>query len=261
MNVTGDEAHAAICSALSSGDDVLVHASLGRIGQFEAGVEAIIDSLRHAVGRTGTVVMMADTRSFARTRRFSMEQPSETGLLTEVFRLTPGTVRSCVPMVSFCALGARQDEYTQSYHSHLDPAASITRLLENDGKIMLLGIGYEKCTLYHLAEERHEVPYNFYKSFEGMLVEGGKEIRPISQRYFVRSDMQVKKDPSIAGRMLESRGQANVVPLGLDAIRTFRARDFDQCCMDALDADPNAFLAQPDAQSREAAPATFDQRR
>lgn len=242
MNITVDQTVQAMKSVLAPGDDVLVHASLGRMGHFDAGVDAVIDAMCDAVGMSGTVIMMTDTRSFARTGRFSLQQPSETGLLTERFRLTPGVRRSCVPMVSFCALGPKADAYTERYHSHLDSTATITRLLENDGKIMLMGVGYEKCTLYHLSEERHAVPYNFYKEFQGVQLDGGNEERPISQRYFVRRDMEVKKDPSIAGRMLEESGAAAIVPLGSGTVRVFRARDFDACCMRALDANPHAFL-------------------
>lgn len=244
MQITRDETRQAMAAALEPGDDVLVHAALSPLGQFEPDIDVIIEALLDAVGPDGTVIMMTDTRSFSKTGQFSADQPSETGLLTEKFRLMPGVKRSVVPMVSFCAMGPRTDEYTQAYHSHLDDTATITRLLENDGKIMMLGIGYEKCTLYHLSEERHNTPYNFYKEFNGVLTreDGGTE--PISQRYFVRRDMTVKKDPSIAGSMLEERGQMTCVPLGRGVLRVFRARDFDACCMDALTADPNAFLAK-----------------
>lgn len=242
-NIFEEETRRVLTEALSPGDDVLVHASLSSLGTFERGPDAIIDALFAAVGHAGTVIMMTDTRSFAKTGRFSVDQPSETGLLTEQFRQKPGVRRSVVPMVSFAAAGAHAAEYLQTYHSHLDATAPITRLLENDGKILLLGIGYAKCTLYHLAEERHASPYNFYKTFKGSLVEENREIAPISQRYFVRSDMTVKKDPSVAGQMLEKRCQVKMLTLGNGVVRAFRAQDFDACCMNALAADPDAFLA------------------
>lgn len=240
--ISAEETFEAIGAALSPGDDVLIHASLKRIGTFAPGVETIIDALLTSVGTTGTVIMMTDTRSFAKTGRFDVGQPSETGLLTEVFRREPGVQRSLVPMVSFAAQGARAEEYLQPYHSHLDPMAPLTRLLENDGKILLLGVSYNKCTLYHLSEERHAVKENFYKTFRGVFVDGDRVVAPITQRYFVRRDMSVKKDPSIAGRMLEERGQAKIIPLGDGVIRAFRARAFDACCMAALEERPTAFI-------------------
>ena len=147
-------------------------------------------------------------------------------------------------MVSYAAIGPNAAFYTQQYNSHLDETATMTRLLERDSKMMLFGIAYEKCTLFHLSEERNKSPVNFYKTFEGMLTIDDRVVGPISQRYFVRQDMGVRKDPSIAGRMLEERGQAHVAPLGDGHVRTFKSRDFDQCCMDALAKDPEAFLVR-----------------
>lgn len=249
MNITHQQTVDAMRSVLSPGDDIMIHASLSRLGHFEAGIDATISAICDAVGPTGTVIMMTDTRSFARTRQFSLDQRSETGLLTERFRVMPGVRRSCVPMGSFCALGPRAEAYTDGYDSHLDDTATLTRLLDNDGKIMLMGIGYQKCTLYHLAEERHAVPYNIHKEFRGVLLEHGKEPRPIAQRYFVRKDMSVRKDPTVAGRMLEESGKVRIVPLGSEFLRVFRARDFDACCMRALEIDPNAFLARSGARA------------
>lgn len=242
--ITLDDFRAAMADVLTPGEDVLIHASLGGLGRVEGTVEDIIAAIRAPMGSGATLVMMTDTRSFAKTGRFSMSQASETGLLTECFRLSPGVVRSCVPMVSFCAIGPRAAEYTQVYHSHLDDSATITRLLANDGRILLIGVGYEKCTLYHLSEERIGVPYNKYKEFDGFLVEDDRLIRPISQRYFVRADLTIRKDPSIAGRMLEQEGGARIRKLGQGIVRSFAARDFDSCCMEALCRDADAFLTR-----------------
>ena len=234
----------AFSQLLSRGDEVMIHASLKPLGHFEAGVDAIIDALCDAVGPKGTVIMMTDTRSFAKTGRFSMDQPSETGLLTECFRQRPDVLRSPTPMASFCAWGRRAAHYTANYDNHLDEAAPLTRLLEADGKIMLMGIGFDKCTLYHLAEERLEMPYNFYKDFKGVLIEDGLEKEPISQRYFVRKDMNMLKNPAIAAQMLESEGGVQTASLGDGVACIFKAQAFDDCCMRALQADPNAFIQE-----------------
>lgn len=232
----------ALAQALLPGDDVLVHASLRRLGHFQAGVDDIVQALYETVGTSGTVIMMTDTRSFSKTREFRMDQPSETGLLTERMRLRDDVVRSRVPMVSFVAHGPKARYYTAEYQSHLDESATITRLLAQDGKIMMMGVGYEKCTLFHLSEERHGSRYNAYKSFEGReILAWGREV-PIVQRYFVRADMTVRKDPAPAGALLEQRGLVRTASLGAGRLLTFKARDFDQCCMDALSEDPNAFI-------------------
>lgn len=250
MRISGQEVRLVISEALEPGDDVLVHSALGQLGHLEDGVEDMIDALIQTVTPGGTVIVMTDTRSFSKTGRFSLSQPSETGLLTECFRQRPEAQRSRVPMSSFAAIGPSADFYTQEYNSYLEGQSTMARLLERDAKIMLIGIAYEKCTLYHVSEERHASPYNSYKTFDGVELDAdGNEIGPIAQRYFVRRDMAVKKDPSIAGRMLEQRGQSVVSNLGQGKVRTFRARDFDKCCMDALEADSEAFLFKSAAAS------------
>lgn len=238
------ELRSLLTDALRPGDDVLVHASLGLLGHFEAGVDDIIDALVQAVSPRGTVIMMSDTRSFSKTGTFSMDQPSETGLLTERMRQRSGVIRSRVPMVSFVACGPKARYFTAEYHSHLDDTATLSRLLEQDGKVMMMGVSYEKCTLFHLSEERHTCSYNIYKTFEGReILPDGREL-PIKQRYFVRADMTVKKDPAIAGEMLEVEKMARVASLGDGVVRTFKARDFDRCCMDALASNPEAFITR-----------------
>jgi aminoglycoside N3'-acetyltransferase len=243
MNITQKQVVDVLSTVVDAGDDVFIHASLGALGHFDGGIDGLINAIRDATGPHGTVIMMSDTRSFAKTGRFSIDQPSETGLLTEKFRLTSGVRRSCVPMVSFCAVGARADHYLQPYNSHLDESATISRHLLNNGKILLMGVSYEKCTLYHLAEERCNVPYNMQKEFLGILIKDGLPFGPISQRYFVRRETTIRKDPFIAGRMLEDAGLVRVVPIGNSVIRAFRAPDFDACCMRALEKNPLAFLA------------------
>tara|TARA_R110002096_G_scaffold16898_2_gene57707 strand:+ start:37455 stop:38243 length:789 start_codon:yes stop_codon:yes gene_type:complete len=237
-----DELNSVLKSLLTPGRDLFVHSSVSAAGHFTNGVEGVIDSIRIAIGPKASLVMMTDTCSFAKTGRFSQDQPSETGLLTETFRRRAGVRRSVVPMVSFAADGPRAEEYTRRYDSHLDDDATLTRLLANDGVIMMFGVPYKKCTLYHLSEERHSTPYNALKRFEGLLLEDGEEVGPISQTYFVRKDLNLKKNPAIAGRMLEERGQVKKAKLGAATIMVFDARDFDRCSMDALAGDPEAFI-------------------
>jgi Aminoglycoside N3''-acetyltransferase len=242
MNISKDQFQSIVSDGLEPGDDVMIHASLSAIGHYAGGIDEMIDLICDAVTHTGTVIMTTATRSFAKTKRFSPDQPSENGLMTEIFRQREGVKRSCVPMASVAAWGARQDDYTQVYDSNLDETSPFTALLRHNGKMMLLGIGYEKCTLFHLSEERFQLPHNFYKSFEGELIQEGEEPAPISQRYYVRKDMSVKKDPAVAGHMLEARGLVNRYPLGKGEVKIFTARDFDHCCMEALEKNPNAFI-------------------
>ena len=228
---------------IKEGDDLLVHSSLKNIGFFDPSPEIIIDNLEKILTELGTLIMMTDTRSFAKTKTFSLTQKSETGLLSEYFRKRSNVKRSKVPMISFCASGARSSQYTEIYNSYLDNSSPFSHLLKNNGKIMLFGIGFQKCTLYHLAEERYKVPYNFYKTFKGNLISKGQKV-PISQKYFVRKNLETKKDNRLATEMMINKKLLKKAILGSGEILVFNAKDYDECCMEILKHNRLAFLEQ-----------------
>lgn len=228
---------------IKPGDDLLVHSSLKNIGFFNPSPEIIIENLEQVLTEFGTLIMMTDTRSFAKTKSFSLSQKSETGLLSECFRKRLNVKRSKVPMISFCASGERSSLYTEIYNSYLDKTSPFTHLLKNNGKIMLFGIGFQKCTLYHLAEERYKVPYNFYKTFKGHLICGDQKV-PISQRYFVRKNLETKKNNIAATDLMMKKSLIKKAKLGSGEIIVFNAKDYDECCMEILKSNKLAFLEQ-----------------
>lgn len=229
---------------LTPGDTLMVHSSMKAIGMVEDGPEAIIQAMLDRLGSSGTLVMMTSTTSFSKTGHFDqLNSPSETGLLTEVFRRFPGVRRSFVPMTSFSAIGAHADDYVQEFNSHLDPTAPVGKMVKDRIKIMLYGTTYSRCTVYHLSEERLQLPYNDYKTFSGTGVDAQGKTRPCSQRYFVRKDMSAtKKNVDWIGAKMEADGVVALEPLGHGMLRVFRADIFDQYCSRELEKNPGAFL-------------------
>ena len=242
MDINFLDTQKAIKKVINKGDHVLVHSSLNRMGNFINGPDSIINCLKDAVGSGGTIIMITHTFSFSKTKKFSIDSPSESGVLSEFFRKYPNVKRSCTPMVSFCALGRLDNYFTQPFNSHLDETATLSRLLVMDGKILLMGIGFKKCTLYHLSEERLLSPHNFYKTFEGGFYKSGKFVRPISQRYFVRKDVNLKKNGANVQSIIENKNLDKKTKLGRVYLRSFKARDFDNICMNELKNNQDFFL-------------------
>lgn len=230
---------------IETGEDVLIHASMNAIGPIEGGPDGLRDVILEILGAEGTLVMLSSTRQeFVETGIFNVkDSKSDVGALGESVRLHPEASRSRNPMVSFVAIGKRKEDYIKEYDSLLDKDSPMIRLKENGGKILLYGIGYAKCTMYHLSEERLEVDYNFYKQFTGKLIDWDGSSREVSQRYFVRKSMDTKKDASYAGTLFE---KAELPlwkePLGKGTIRSFYAADFDNFCTQELKKNPNLFL-------------------
>ena len=117
---------------LKSGDTVMVHTSLGKMGYVCGGAQAVIEALMEVVGDSGTIMM--PTQSWKNLDpetggHWEAEQkdwklirdnwpaydknltPTNTmGAVAEMFRQVPGSVRSDHPARSVCAWG-RYAEY------------------------------------------------------------------------------------------------------------------------------------------------------
>lgn len=146
-----------------SGDLIMVHSSLSNIGNVERGPETILESLRAAVGDSGTILMPCFVSAedyqnkLARGEVIDLRaQRSQTGTITEAFRTSPGVLCSSHPFSAVCAWGKRA-EYLVAAHE-TDPRichkdSPIGRLNQLDGKIVGLGVTLGPISFYHVLED------------------------------------------------------------------------------------------------------------
>lgn len=163
------------------GQTLIVHASLREIGWVDGGARAVVAALRGAVGPAGTIVAGAGTPENSVTSRIFRSEtsgltpaqvigyrgrmpafdpettPTSVGALAEALRTTPGAVRSAHPQTSFSALGRHASALTAGHRitCHLGEDSPLARLYEQDASILLLGVGFQACTAFHLAEYRY----------------------------------------------------------------------------------------------------------
>ena len=117
---------------LKSGDTVMVHTSLGKMGYVCGGAQAVIEALMEVVGDSGTIMMPtqswknldpetgvhweADQKDWQLIRDNwpaydkNLTPTNTMGAVAEMFRQVPGSVRSDHPARSVCAWG-RYAEY------------------------------------------------------------------------------------------------------------------------------------------------------
>jgi len=160
---------------------LLVHASMRQIGRISGGAADVVAALREVLGSNATLVVPTCTADnsdtsrlyLARTRGmtsgeirryreamppFTPERPSvQMGRIAEHIRTSPGAVRSAHPQTSFAALGPQARGLMTGHRPdcHLGEASPLARMYEADAWMLLLGVGYEACSSFHLAEYRY----------------------------------------------------------------------------------------------------------
>lgn len=154
---------------LRTGDVVLVHSSLSKIGWVDDGADAVIDALLSVVGGEGTVMVPTLTGSADLSAEnppvFDVRStPCWTGKIPETFRSRDNAVRSLHPTHSIAAIGAMAEEIAAGHENAATPCGKgspYDRLSTlSNGRILLLGVTLESCTSFHHVEELAEVPYH-----------------------------------------------------------------------------------------------------
>lgn len=167
---------------LSDGDTVLVHTSLRAIGWVPGGRVAVLQALLDVLGPTGTLVVPTQTMDNSDPKHWQRPPVPESwwpvirehmpafdpaltptrgmGTLPEAVRTWPGAVRSKHPQASFAAVGARATELmaTHELDSQLGETSPLAALEQAGARVLLLGVGYDACTAFHLAEYRIPSP-------------------------------------------------------------------------------------------------------
>lgn len=149
---------------VTTGDVLLVHSSLRKLGPVKGGADTVIDALLEAVGAEGTLAVPTHTFQVVSGIQPVFHQrltPSHVGVLTNVFRLRPEAIRGLHPTHSVAAIGPRAAEFvaiTPEYDTPYPPASPYGRLRDWGGKILIIGESLNRCTFFHGCEEWSGMP-------------------------------------------------------------------------------------------------------
>jgi aminoglycoside 3-N-acetyltransferase len=171
---------------------VLVHSSLRSLARIPDPAGTLFQALREVIGPDGTIVVptftpgnslssaayRAAVRMMPPAERTEyhramkpfdpMSTPSAVGRFSEYVRTAENALRSTHPQTSFAAVG-RAADFLMAEHSldsHLGEESPLARLYERGAYILLVGVGYSRCTAFHLAEYRYalEPPQRAYQA-------------------------------------------------------------------------------------------------
>ena len=229
---------------LQSGDAVMVHTSLGKIGYVCGGAQAVIEALIEVVGQEGTVMMPsqswknldpetgvhwdADESDWQSIRDHwpaynkAITPTNTMGAVAEMFRSWPGAIRSDHPARSFAAWG-KHAEYLTKNHDLSDifgETSPLAKFYKLDGKVLLIGVGYDKNTSLHLADVRAEYPGKHTSVEHSAVLENGRRVWKAYETLFVDGE-----DFTAIGAAFEAARPVKKAPVGQTELSLMRQRE------------------------------------
>lgn len=179
---------------VESGDTLMVHSAWENAAALAPTPAELVGALQETIDESGTLCMPAYPRlSRGEPSRFDVRRtPSTSGLLSEVFRRTPGALRSA-QLRSVAAVGPRAAELTAEHH--LSPYASgrqspYAKLAAVGGKVLCLGVGPEFNTMFHCGEDtlESEFPVHVYEDGLSQVQVVGEDGTEMTVATYVRSE-------------------------------------------------------------------------
>lgn len=182
---------------LQPGDLVMVHSSMRAVGPILGGPNEMIEALLAVVGPEGTVMIYVDWEDAAQslTRTDRDRQPPERlmeawpafdpakaradrsyGILPEFLRTWPGAHRSGNPGASMAAVGARAAWICADHPLDYGygPGSPLAKLVEERGRVLLLGSPLENVTLLHFSEHVARLPNKSVIRYREKLLRDGR---------------------------------------------------------------------------------------
>lgn len=161
---------------LCAGDIACVHSALGSLGLVVGGPRTVLEALIEVLGPEGTLMMptfsgdlsdpahwttpavpsdMVDTVRCELPGYDPILTPTrKMGVLPELFRHWPGTLRSSHPQSSFAARGAQSRELCgqHSLDFRFGEDSPLGRLIRLNGKVLILGAPWNTVSLFYFTE-------------------------------------------------------------------------------------------------------------
>ena len=160
------------------GQVVMMHSSVRAVGALVGGADEILQAVLGVLGSSGTLMMYAGWQDMPDDPEelspelqalyqehyppfdpASSRAVREHGILVEFFRTLPQVRRSNHPEASMIALGAHADELTANHPLNYGygTGSPLEKLVNMQGKVLMLGAPLDTITLLHYAEYRAQL--------------------------------------------------------------------------------------------------------
>jgi len=229
---------------------LMIHASLSRFGHVEGGAPTVVAALREAAGAEGAVIVPS-FRDAIRSAHYALREcesscprtlcPSRergfTGIIGETVREQEDALRSCHPTHSWVGVGAGARFLLEGHGKSPTPCGKESpffRLMQQDGVVVLLGVGFNSLTNIHAVEDIRNVPYLSAIDRKRRHATYTTSGRRIQYRF-----------PELLERACEAAGIIRSTQIGAATCHALRARDLGSFLWVITEDDPWCLVLRP----------------
>jgi aminoglycoside 3-N-acetyltransferase len=178
---------------LAKDDNVFIHSSLKTLGKYEDLskpdlLNMIRETIFDIIGESGFIAVPTFNFNFAKGYDFDVENTPSNGMgaFSEFIRKYDGSCRTSHPMHSISILGKNSRHIADMEgDTEFSKNSAFDYLLKKKCKILFLGNSFTE-TFFHIAEEKANVPYRFWKKFKGNLIKKSSK-KKIEIKYYARN--------------------------------------------------------------------------
>ncbi|MDD5696987.1 MAG: AAC(3) family N-acetyltransferase [Victivallaceae bacterium] len=234
---------------IKAGDVVFLHSSLKSFGYVEGGAPTVVNALLKVLGADGTLAVPTFSTYFwdSPSQVWDRQRtPSTTGVICEAVRLHPAAKRSPHAPHPIAAVGRLAEDLTERYNlTDFSDDSPFARLIELNAAIVMAGVSFSRCTLFHLLEEKFQVPYRQWQNFSGTVVDQG--VTEFKTFPFYRTFIPgVRNNFEFCEEQMLDAGLIKTANAGLSKIMTARAQDIYDFIAPRIQDDPY-YLVTPES--------------
>ncbi len=225
---------------IAEGDTLMVHSNFQPDSGFQGSPQDVVRVLRDVVGPSGNLLMVSiPFRGSAydhllRNKAFNVRKTiSMMGLITEMFRRTPGTLRSLHPTHPVLAAGPDAARLVADHERCLYPCGSgspFEKLVGLKGKILFYDVGFGAITFFHHVEDvlKDRLPFPVYdgRLFTAEVIDGDGRSGTVQTYAFSRSP--ARRADKLEAEM-RARGRIRGARVGNSHLLLVTAADVVSC--------------------------------
>ncbi|MEO5328423.1 MAG: HAD-IIIC family phosphatase [Magnetococcus sp. THC-1_WYH] len=212
----------------------------------------LMGAFRRLIQQGRTLIIPSFTLSFCRGQPYHyLYSPSETGIVADWFMELYESRRSAHPIYSFVIAGPDRDRLLrQQGKTTWDPESLFGLFQKENVRFVMFGVGLDACTQIHYYEEEAQVPYRYYKPFQGLANFGSGQHETTAMMYARHIDSVGRVQFGMVGERLLAKGLVDGHPWQGGSIQAYDCESLALVTRELIQSDPYVFMGSDRIKAR-----------